>query len=435
MSGGVRPWEPAKGDEMASTGAQAYEAMLAHHRILGEQLNERVSAVAAAAAAGQPHETAVAGLVAYLAGEIFPHAAAEEETIYPAAAALDGLAGTVSEMIAEHRALQEAAGQLAGTAAAGDAAARAQAIARLFAGHVAKENDILLPALLASESTDLPALLASMHARTEQASHADAAQAEPAADPQATVLSLLLQAVTELARAGQPDRACRITAAAWATLREHRPDLAVRMTAALHGLARRSAGTPAAEGHAHASPAAGKSPGTATGEPELDVRTLPPAQRHESIFAAYHALAPGSGFLLINDHDPKPLRYQFEAEHAGEFTWDYLEEGPQDWKVRIGRPATAPAGGDRAGDEAAAKGDGAEEPELDVRQLPHWQRHDTIFTAYRALRPGRGFVLINDHDPLPLRYQFEAQYTGAFTWDYVEAGPKLWRVRIGRTSG
>jgi uncharacterized protein (DUF2249 family) len=44
--------------------------------------------------------------------------------------------------------------------------------------------------------------------------------------------------------------------------------------------------------------------------------------------------------VLVNDHDPKPLRYQFEAEHAGEFTWEYLESGPEVWRVRIGRPAS-----------------------------------------------------------------------------------------------
>lgn len=27
------------------------------------------------------------------------------------------------------------------------------------------------------------------------------------------------------------------------------------------------------------------------------------------------------------------------AEHAGAYSWDYLEEGPEDWRVRIGRPA------------------------------------------------------------------------------------------------
>jgi hypothetical protein len=38
---------------------------------------------------------------------------------------------------------------------------------------------------------------------------------------------------------------------------------------------------------------------------------------------------------------PKPLRYQFEAQHAGEYTWDYLEQGPRVWRVRIGRPVGA----------------------------------------------------------------------------------------------
>jgi uncharacterized protein (DUF2249 family) len=71
----------------------------------------------------------------------------------------------------------------------------------------------------------------------------------------------------------------------------------------------------------------------------LDVREEPPARRHDLIFERYDALEPGAGFLLVNDHDPKPLRYQFEAEHAGAFTWDYVEEGPQVWRVRIGRPA------------------------------------------------------------------------------------------------
>ena len=55
-----------------------------------------------------------------------------------------------------------------------------------------------------------------------------------------------------------------------------------------------------------------------------------------------------------------------------------------------------------------------------------------IFTTYQALRPGAGFVLVNDHDPVPLRYQFEAEYPGEFTWDYLETGPGAWRVRIGR---
>ncbi|GAA3751847.1 DUF2249 domain-containing protein [Microbacterium kribbense] len=72
---------------------------------------------------------------------------------------------------------------------------------------------------------------------------------------------------------------------------------------------------------------------------ELDVRTLEPARRHQIIFERYNALGPGEGYVLVNDHDPKPLYYQFAAEHAGDFTWDYLEEGPEVWRVDIGRPA------------------------------------------------------------------------------------------------
>ena len=33
----------------------------------------------------------------------------------------------------------------------------------------------------------------------------------------------------------------------------------------------------------------------------------------------------------------------FAAEYPEQFSWDYLEEGPEDWRVRIGRTAAAPA--------------------------------------------------------------------------------------------
>ncbi|MCL4287184.1 MAG: DUF2249 domain-containing protein [Thermoleophilia bacterium] len=70
---------------------------------------------------------------------------------------------------------------------------------------------------------------------------------------------------------------------------------------------------------------------------ELDVRSEPPPRRHELIFDTWGRLQPGAAFVLVNDHDPKPLYYQFEAEHGGAFSWEYLEEGPEVWRVRIGR--------------------------------------------------------------------------------------------------
>ncbi len=74
----------------------------------------------------------------------------------------------------------------------------------------------------------------------------------------------------------------------------------------------------------------------------LDVRELSPRQRHPLIFETWQALAPGQSFTLINDHDPKPLYYHFAAEHSGRFDWQYLEEGPEVWRVRIGKIAVAP---------------------------------------------------------------------------------------------
>jgi uncharacterized protein (DUF2249 family)/iron-sulfur cluster repair protein YtfE (RIC family) len=71
---------------------------------------------------------------------------------------------------------------------------------------------------------------------------------------------------------------------------------------------------------------------------DLDVRTLAPARRHAVIFARFETLGPGQAFVLVNDHDPKPLYYQFQAEQPGEFTWRYVEQGPEVWRVRIGRP-------------------------------------------------------------------------------------------------
>lgn len=69
----------------------------------------------------------------------------------------------------------------------------------------------------------------------------------------------------------------------------------------------------------------------------LDIRSIPPVKRHPLIFERFEGLAPGESFILVNDHDPKPLYYQFAAERTGQFTWEYLEQGPEAWRVRIGR--------------------------------------------------------------------------------------------------
>lgn len=67
----------------------------------------------------------------------------------------------------------------------------------------------------------------------------------------------------------------------------------------------------------------------------VDVRQTPPAQRHPMIFGAFESLEAGQSFELVNDHDPKPLYYQFQAERTGQFEWQYLEQGPVVWRVAI----------------------------------------------------------------------------------------------------
>ena len=67
----------------------------------------------------------------------------------------------------------------------------------------------------------------------------------------------------------------------------------------------------------------------------LDVREMAPPERHPKIFGTFEALGPGESFILVNDHDPKPLLYQFQIEHDGEFEWWPLEQGPEAWRIRI----------------------------------------------------------------------------------------------------
>jgi uncharacterized protein (DUF2249 family) len=74
---------------------------------------------------------------------------------------------------------------------------------------------------------------------------------------------------------------------------------------------------------------------------QIDVRVVPPRERHPRIFAMADALAVGEAFTIVNDHDPKPLHYQLEAEYPGEFSWTYLEQGPDMWRVQLGRQKAA----------------------------------------------------------------------------------------------
>ena len=50
---------------------------------------------------------------------------------------------------------------------------------------------------------------------------------------------------------------------------------------------------------------------------------------------------------------------------------------------------------------------------FDVREIPCRVKHAQIFQHWADLPVGQHFILINDHDPVPLWYQFTAQFPGA----------------------
>lgn len=70
---------------------------------------------------------------------------------------------------------------------------------------------------------------------------------------------------------------------------------------------------------------------------ELDIRPVPPKEKHPKIFETFDSLNPGEGFQLINDHDPVPLYYQLNAERKEQFGWEYIERGPEVWRVNISK--------------------------------------------------------------------------------------------------
>lgn len=89
-------------------------------------------------------------------------------------------------------------------------------------------------------------------------------------------------------------------------------------------------------------PQAASAGGCACGEhdhgvPELDVRQIPHAIRHATVFGALNAIAPGFSLDLVAPHNPVPLLAQIEEREAGAFEVTYLQEGPVDWTVRLSR--------------------------------------------------------------------------------------------------
>ncbi len=269
-----------------SSNAEVIDTILSHHSDLAAQLHERTSAVLSAAKCGQCSADRDA-LIEWYRAELMPHIVAEERALYSAAQELDTTRLLVRGMQSEHHLLVSLIADLALGREDFETALAAASAQTLFAAHLGKENDLLLPALDAA-GLDLAALLDGMH---EILGGSDSS-----ADVGCGCGCGCGHDASEDADAPVP--------ADFTAAQIDEPPAGLR-----------------------------------TADDELDVRTLPHGQRHEIIFAKLAALAAGQALVIVNDHDPKPLRYQTEALWPDRFEWTYRHAGPQIWRVAITRAA------------------------------------------------------------------------------------------------
>lgn len=167
---------------------------------------------------------------------------------------------------------------------------------------------------------------------------------------------------------------------------------------------------------------------------------MPPRERHPKIFSTWAELAPGETILLVNDHDPVPLYYQFAAEHTGTFRWEYLEQGPDVFRVRISKGDFADSGfvpvGRAKHSCSAPKAVPIEfvQPlELDTR--PVFARGESpcsaIDEAVASLIPGQPLILLVPFEPVPLYTKLGNQ---GFTHQAKQIDAGSWQVEFRKTN-
>jgi uncharacterized protein (DUF2249 family) len=151
----------------------------------------------------------------------------------------------------------------------------------------------------------------------------------------------------------------------------------------------------------------------------FDVRSIPCRVKHAQIIQRWQELPVGGHFVLVNDHDPVPLYYQFATIFPGEFTWEHLIAGPEVFHVKITRVAAGkgavevpPTSGGCGHHHAAGGKDSAVatvDGEVDTRGLEPPQPMMVILTAVEGLRAGATLRARTDRKPLHLYPELQAR--------------------------
>lgn len=175
----------------------------------------------------------------------------------------------------------------------------------------------------------------------------------------------------------------------------------------------------------------------------FDVRAIPGRVKHAQIFQRWSDLQVGQFFILLNDHDPVPLRYQFEGEFANAYSWEYLERGPEEFRVKITKlkptapasfaaPAARPAGATAAPTTAVrapSAGTVKNVQEIDVRGFEPPEPLVRILDALESLPAG--FTLRATTDREPCHLFGEAEQRG-FRHDCHEQPDGSWITALTR---
>jgi uncharacterized protein (DUF2249 family) len=287
------------------------DAVVSHHAQLAAGLDQRVDALLEAAQEDPGRAGAVRDdLLGYLRREILPHAGAEEEALYPPARALAEGRALVDGMIAEHGSLAALVADLDRAESPVRAAASAAAVAALFAVHLRKENELVLP-LLTAAGVPLAPILAGMH---------ELLGGEHAHD--------------EAGSCG-----CGGLGAGGCGCGGDRGGQTDNVGPAGHVEAAEPAAGGCACGGECGGGGAGQASGTLSLDTRLDVREVPHAQRHALVLSAVAALPPGAAVVLVAPHAPLPLLAQIDRRFGAGVQVQWLQDGPQAWQIRLERAA------------------------------------------------------------------------------------------------
>lgn len=152
---------------------------------------------------------------------------------------------------------------------------------------------------------------------------------------------------------------------------------------------------------------------------ELDVRTLIPIKRHKKLLKLFKELPVGESFVFINDHDPKPLYYEFRSIYGNVVGWEYLQRGGQEWKVKVTR--TEASKGQEFSDISTL---------MDLRKAEKKDWKYAVFHRYGMMLKGDTMELIAEEDPKEIHDIFSKKFKGQHSWNYKKKQPGEFVIHI-----